>query len=79
MYANLQRFGCSTNTPANTDSGLCATRKGNFSNNYYWSSTEVQVGSGNYTTNAWYQLFNLGNQNFNHMANSLNVRAARAF
>jgi hypothetical protein len=42
MYANLQRFGCSTNTPSATDSGLCETRKGDFSISWYWSSTEFE-------------------------------------
>jgi hypothetical protein len=53
MYANLHRFGCATNTPAASDSGLCATRKGGFSNGY-WCSTQVDGYS------AWQQYFNNG-------------------
>jgi hypothetical protein len=72
MYTNLQRFGCSTNTPEGADSSLCPTRKGEF-NNYYWSSTE----NGNY--NAWFQYFSFGSQyNYNKIS-TFNVRAVRAF
>jgi hypothetical protein len=73
MYANLQRFGCSTNTPSATDSVLCATRKGDFSNTWYWSSTEYV----NYA--AWNQFFANGLQYFNGKSNTNAVRAVRAF
>jgi hypothetical protein len=73
MYANLQRFECSTNTPSVKDDGLCATRKANFSTNNYWSSTEVD---GN---RAWIQYFSDGFQGINGKGNSGLVRAVRAF
>jgi hypothetical protein len=56
MYANLQRFGCNTNTPGGTDSGACPSRIGNFKYYYYWSSTETGVGY------VWKQDFNNGTQ-----------------
>jgi hypothetical protein len=73
MYANLQRFGCSTNTPSATDSDLWATRKGDFSTAWYWSFTEVDNSS------ARAQYFDNGfqgnlNKNFTNY-----VRAVRAF
>jgi hypothetical protein len=75
MYANLQRFGCSTNTPGAPDPFLCPTRKGSFTFDY-WSSTEYD------TKDAWGQDFNRGNQfylsNFNTLI-TLAVRAVRAF
>jgi hypothetical protein len=73
MYANLQRFGCSTNTPSATDSDLCATRKGNFLTTWYWSSTELT------SNQAWYLNFNVGNQSGNGKNGTYNVRAVRAF
>jgi hypothetical protein len=74
MYANLQRFGCSTETPGGSDdNGFCATRKGNFSNSYYWSSTEID---GN---NAWRQSFGNGVQNGNDKIEANTVRPVRAF
>jgi hypothetical protein len=73
MYANLQRFGCSTNTPSATDSDLCATRKGNFLTTWYWSSTELT------SNHAWYLNFNVGNQSGNGKNGTYNVRAVRAF
>mgnify|MGYP006074371111 CR=1 FL=1 len=73
MYANLQRFECSTNTPSVKDDGLCATRKANFSTNNYWSSTEFD---GN---RAWIQYFSDGFQGINGKGNSGLVRAVRAF
>jgi hypothetical protein len=74
MYANLQRFGCSTNTPENTDPGLCATRKANFSNAYYWSSTNNGTIYG-----AWRQYFGNGSKSIYNANSSYNVRAVRAF
>ncbi len=74
MYANLHRFGCATNTPAASDSGLCATRKGEF-NNYYWSSTEFDGGN----ATVWYQYFINGFAYSNTQDATLNVRAVRAF
>jgi hypothetical protein len=74
MYANLQRFGCSTNTTVGgVDASLCPTRKGNFSNTYYWSIT--------YSVNnwAWSQHFDDGFQFDFHKVNTFNVRAVRAF
>jgi hypothetical protein len=73
MYANLQRFGCSTNTPADTDSGLCATRKGDFLGSYYWSSTEHSNGF------TWFQHFADGLQYMHYNYQTLNVRPVRAF
>jgi hypothetical protein len=73
MYANLQRFGCSTNTPSGTDSGLCETRKGDFSISWYWSSTEEDSYA------AWFQYFDYGNQYFDNKIFPINVRAVRAF
>jgi hypothetical protein len=75
MYANLQRFGCSTNTTVGgVDASLCPTRKGNFSNNYYWSSTEYDPNS------AWGQSFDYGFQyNYNKDFTNYSVRAFRAF
>jgi hypothetical protein len=73
MYTNLQRFGCSTNTPEGIDPSLCPTRKGEFLNIYYWSSTESN------NNNAWYQLFNYGQQISTSKLNSMNVRAVRVF
>jgi hypothetical protein len=73
MYANLQRFGCSTNSPAGTDVGLCATRKANFLNAYYMSSTTAG------SDNVWLQNFNVGNQVSAGKSNPYNVRAVRAF
>jgi hypothetical protein len=74
MYANLQRFECSTETPGGTDdNGFCATRKGNLSNSYYWNSTEID---GN---NAWRQSFGNGAQNGNNKTEGNNVRPVRAF
>jgi hypothetical protein len=74
MYANLQRFGCSTNTPSAIDSGLCETRKGDFSTTPYWSSKEYVNPIG-----AWLQVFDNGLQSFTNKANKQNVRAVRAF
>jgi hypothetical protein len=73
MYANLQRFGCSTNSPVERDSGLCATRKANFSNGYYWCSTEVNFYF------AWDQSFSNGNRNYSDKRTTSFVRAVRAF
>ncbi len=77
MYANLQRFGCSTNTPGGADSGfysdLCPSRIGNFERNFYWSSTE------NVSNLAWEQFFNRGNQYNNVKSLTNNARAVRAF
>jgi hypothetical protein len=73
MYANLQRFGCSTNTPSDTDSGLCGTRKGGFSLEWYWSST------GFVNIDAWGQDFVNGDQSYNNCSSTGNVRAVRAF
>jgi hypothetical protein len=74
MYANLQRFGCSTETPGGSDeNGLCATRKGNLLNSYYWNSTEID------DNNAWRQSFGNGAQNGNDKIEANTVRAVRAF
>jgi hypothetical protein len=73
MYANLQRFGCSTNTTADTDPSLCPTRKGNFSYSYYWSSTVYGFNL------AWYQYFENGNQDVYGKSSTDGVRAVRAF
>jgi hypothetical protein len=81
MYANLQRFGCSTNTTAGgVDASLCPTRKGNFSSTRYWSSTE-DGGTGVTKCCAWLQYFDHGMQDStNWSKESLNlVRAVRAF
>jgi hypothetical protein len=71
MYANLQRFGCTTNTPGGIDSGLCETRKGDFLS-YLWSSTE---GDGI----AWVQIFIDGSQINVNKSSTVIVRAVRAF
>jgi hypothetical protein len=73
MYVNLQRFGCSTNTPGSLDSDLCATRKANFTNYYYWSSAEFDA------NNVWNQNFYNGVQNYYSESNTYYVRAVRAF
>jgi hypothetical protein len=73
MYTNLQRFGCSTNTPEGIDPSLCPTRKGEFLNNYYWSSTEVV------NNVAWSQVFHDGNQLYSYKSTTSSVRAVRAF
>jgi hypothetical protein len=73
MYANLQRFGCSTNSPEGTDSILCATRKGNFLAMYYWSSSE------NGSSGAWLKAFSNGYQNHDSKNYNTSVRAVRAF
>ena len=73
MYVNLQRFGCSTNTPGSSDSGLCATRKANFSGAFYWSSTV------NHTNSAWKLFFYNGYQEYSSKRSTGNVRAVRAF
>jgi hypothetical protein len=74
MYANLQRFGCSTYSPGGVDASLCPTRKGEFNDYYYWSSTE----DGN--NDAWEQNFVNGNQGNTIKFNINNsVRAVRAF
>jgi hypothetical protein len=73
MYANLQRFGCSTSTPLAADSGLCTTRKANFTNYYYWSSTEYD------NPNAWSQKFDYGYHDYYGKTHTFNVRAVRAF
>ena len=46
---------------------------GNFANNYYWSSTEVDL------TMAWMLYFGNGDQHFTYKNFSTNVRAVRAF
>jgi len=46
---------------------------GNFSTNYYWSSTEIDV------NNAWYQNFGSGYQSSLYKDYTPNVRAVRAF
>ncbi len=46
---------------------------GGFASAYYWSSSE------NYYSNAWYQYFASGAQNYNDKANTHYVRAVRAF
>jgi hypothetical protein len=46
---------------------------GNFSRNYYWSSTE------NNSINAWLQYFNNGIQYFGNKGSTNFVRAVRAF
>jgi hypothetical protein len=46
---------------------------GNFANNYYWSSTEIDV------NNAWYQNFGSGYQSSLYKNYTPNVRAVRAF
>ncbi len=75
MYANLQRFGCSTNTPGGTDLGICRSRIGNFEYFFYWSSTEGGF------FNAWAQDFdNGGRDDLDWCADRLIVaRAVRAF
>jgi hypothetical protein len=74
MYANLERFGCGTNTPGGTDPTLCPTRIGNFTTNYYWSSTEF------YNFLAWLQRFENGTQSkFSSKISTVSVRAIRAF
>lgn len=73
MYANLKRFGCSTNTPGGLDYDGCATEKGNFSDYYYWSSTEDG------SNGAWEQDFANGDQGNNAKFYTGFVRAVRAF
>jgi hypothetical protein len=74
MYANLQRFGCSTNTPSESDNGWCATRKGDFSMEWYWSSTD----DGNIF--AWIQSFDDGYiANIKKEHPYCSTRAVRAF
>ena len=73
MYANLQRFECSTNTPGGIDGPLCATRRGSLSLNFYWSSTEFN------NSNAWEQYFTNGFQLNGDKNITINVRAVRAF
>lgn len=46
---------------------------GNFANQFYWSSTEYS------SSEAWYQLFEFGNQFHNGKNYPVNVRAIRAF
>ena len=46
---------------------------GNFANNYYWSSTEVD------TNSAWGQYFDVGDQDHDNKYYAYNVRAVRAF
>ena len=52
---------------------LNQTAIGGFASAYYWSSSE------NYYSNAWYQYFASGAQNYNDKANTHYVRAVRAF
>ncbi|WP_415374089.1 DUF1566 domain-containing protein [Patiriisocius sp. Uisw_017] len=73
MYANLQRFGCSTNTPGAPDPSLCPTRKGSFNIASYWSSTEAS------SFDAWFQNFNGGGQIDYYKGSPSFVRAVRAF
>jgi LruC domain-containing protein len=73
MYANLQRFGCSTNTPGGTDPSLCPTGKGDFPGSSYWSSTEVD------DNNALRMHFGDGYLGANGKVFASFVRAVRAF
>jgi hypothetical protein len=73
MYANLQRFGCNTNTPGSDDVTTCETRKGDFLYDFYWSSSEFVDGF------AWRQFFMFGLQTSYTIYATANVRAVRAF
>ncbi|WP_189663242.1 MULTISPECIES: DUF1566 domain-containing protein [unclassified Polaribacter] len=73
MYANLQRFGCTTNTPEGRDNDSCSTKKGGFIDYYYWSSTKRG------TTMAHTLYFKVGFQNYSLFATPLHARAVRAF
>ena len=72
MYANLQRFGCGTITPATTDPSICKIGKANFAG-YYWSSTEYDI------NNAWLQFFAYGNPYSYDKDITYYVRAVRVF
>lgn len=72
MYANLERFECTTNTPGGTDPDLCGTRIGDFVANTYWSSTE----SGFFVRA---QSFDNGAQGDNFKSDLRYVRAVKAF
>jgi hypothetical protein len=63
MYENKAMI----NSTATANSGS------NFTNNYYWSSTEYDAGS------AWLQSFNNGDQANGGKSNTVYVRAVRAF
>jgi hypothetical protein len=73
MYANLQRFGCTTLTPDYVDNTTCTTHKGNFSSTWYWSSTEDG------TTRSWRQRFDDGELGRGGRNYERQVRAVRAF
>ena len=72
-YANLQRFGCSTNTSGSTDSGLYTTRRGSFDEEFYWSSKENDNG------NAGVQIFYYCNLTNDFKLHKVYVSAVRAF
>jgi hypothetical protein len=46
---------------------------GDFSNSWYWSSSE------SYSYDAWYQFFSVGRQDYGDKSDTLSVRAVRAF
>jgi LruC domain-containing protein len=73
VYVNLQRFGCSTNTPGGFDLVLCPTRKGDFDIFLYWSSTDADDGD------AWAQNFGDGTTFGRIKVTPGKVRAVRAF
>jgi hypothetical protein len=73
MYANLQRFGCGTNTPGGIDASLCGTRIGSFASYHYWSSSQTT----GFLIVAPY-FFN-GTQSDLFRFNAYFVRAVRAF
>jgi hypothetical protein len=73
MYANLQRFGCTTLTPDFVDNTTCTTPKGNFSSTWYWSSTQFG------TTRSWRQSFEDGELGRGGRNYERQVRAVRAF
>jgi hypothetical protein len=78
MYANLLRFGCSTNTPGGLDDPVndpCSTSKGGFGNYYLWSSDEYDI------DNAYIQSFYDGHKTtyLKTVVYTNQARAVRAF
>jgi hypothetical protein len=74
MYLELQRFECKTKTPAEIDSDVCPTGKGNFSNWRYWSSEPVDL-EGLVSS----QSFRSGHQKQSSPLNLYKARAIRSF